>query len=66
MIDQAPLGIGITVAVFQLPGRVPLFVAMSSSRARYGVMASPPSFIISPETRSDLTDLFSRSLQSFS
>jgi len=31
---------------------------MSSSRARYGIMASPPSLRISPETRSGPTDLF--------
>jgi len=31
---------------------------MSSSRERYGIMASPPSFRISPETPSGPTDLF--------
>ena len=46
------------MAVFQSPGSVPLFIVMSSSRARYGIMASPPSLRISPETRSGPTDLF--------
>jgi len=46
------------VALFQSPGRVPLLVVMSSSRARYGIMASPPSFSISLEIQSDPTDLF--------
>ena len=46
------------MAVFQSPGRVPLFIVMSSIRARYGIMASPPSFRISPQTRSGPTDLF--------
>ena len=40
-----------------VPGRVPLFIVMSSSRAMYGIMASPPSFRISPETQSGPTDL---------
>jgi hypothetical protein len=31
---------------------------MSNSRARYGIMASSPSFLISPETLSGPTDLF--------
>jgi len=46
------------VALFQSPGSVPLFIVMSSSRARYGIMASPPSLRISPETQSGPTDLF--------
>ena len=46
------------MAVFQSPGRAPLFIVMSGSRARYGIMASPTSFRISPETRSVPTDLF--------
>jgi len=46
------------VAFFQSPGRVPLFIVMSSSHARYGIMASPPSFRISPKTLSGPTDLF--------
>jgi len=46
------------VAFFQSPGRVPLFIVISSSRARYGIMASPSSFIISLEIQSDPTDLF--------
>ena len=46
------------MALFQSPGSVPLFIVMSSRRARYGIMASPPSLRISPETRSGPTDLF--------
>jgi len=46
------------VALFQSPGSVPLFTIMSSSRASYVIMASPPSLRISPETRSGPTDLF--------
>jgi len=46
------------VAFFKSPGRVPLFIVMSSSRARYETQASLPSFRISPETQSGPTDLF--------
>jgi len=46
------------VAFFQSPGRVPLFIVMSSIHARYEIMAFPPSFRISPETPSGPTDLF--------
>jgi len=46
------------VALFQSPGSVPLFIVMSSSRATYGIMASPPSLKFSPETLSGPTDLF--------
>jgi len=46
------------MARFQSVGRVPLFIVMSSSRARYGIVASPPSFRISPEIPSGPTDLF--------
>jgi len=46
------------MARFQSAGKVPLFIVMSSSRARYGIMASPPSFRISPEIPSGSTDLF--------
>ena len=46
------------MALFQSPGSVPLFIVMSSSRARYGIMASPHSLRISPETRSGHIDLF--------
>jgi hypothetical protein len=53
-----PLWIGITVAFFQSPGSVPLFIVMSSSRARYGIIASPPNLRISPEIRSGPTHLF--------
>jgi hypothetical protein len=46
------------VALFQSHGSVPLFIVMSSSRVRYGIMASTPSSRISPEKRSGPTDLF--------
>jgi len=46
------------MARFQSAGRLPLFIVMSSSRARYGILASPPSFRISPEIPSGPTDLF--------
>ena len=39
----------VTQLQFQSAGRVPLFIVMSSNRARYGIMASPPSFSTSPE-----------------
>ena len=42
---------------FQSPDSVPLFIVMSSSLARYGIMASPPNVRISPQTRSGPTDL---------
>ena len=45
------------MALFQSPGSVPLLTVMSSSRARYGIMAFPPSLRISPGTRSGPTDL---------
>ena len=46
------------MALFQSAGRVPLFIVMSSNRARYGIIISPPSFRISPEIPSGLIDLF--------
>ena len=46
------------MALFQSPGSVPLFIVMSSTRARYAIMASPPSLRFSPETRSGPNDLF--------
>ena len=46
------------MARFQSAGRGPLFIVMSSSRARYGIMAVPSSFRISPEIPSGPTDLF--------
>jgi hypothetical protein len=42
---------------FQSLGIVAVLI-MSNNRARYGIMASPPSFKISLETLSGLTDLF--------
>ena len=38
MTDRPPCEEGITVALFQSPGSVPLFIVMSSSRARYRIM----------------------------
>jgi hypothetical protein len=46
------------MARFQSADRVPLFIVMSSSRARYGSMASPTSFRLSSEIPSGPTDLF--------
>ena len=46
------------MALFQSAGRLPLFIVMSSNRARYGIMASPPSFRISPQIPSGPIDLF--------
>jgi hypothetical protein len=46
------------MAFFQSLGIVALFTVMSNNRARYGIMASPPSFSISPETQPGPTDLF--------
>ena len=46
------------MALFQSPGSVLLLIFLSSSRARYGIMASLPSLRISPETQSGPTDLF--------
>jgi hypothetical protein len=43
---------------FQSLGIVPLLIVMSSNRARYDIVASPPSFRISPETLSGPIDLF--------
>jgi len=45
------------MALFQTAGRVPLFIVMSSNHARYGIMASPPSFKIYPEIPSGPIDL---------
>jgi len=46
------------MALFQSADRVPLFIVMSSNHARYGIMASAPSFRISPEILSGPIDLF--------
>jgi len=46
------------MALFQSAGRVPLFSVMSSNRARYGIMASPPNFSISPEIPSGPIGVF--------
>jgi hypothetical protein len=50
------------MAFSQSLGIVPLFTAMSNNRARYGFMASPPTFSILPETQSSPTDVFLRLL----
>ena len=46
------------MACFQSLGIAALLIVTSSNRARYGIMASPPSFRISPEMLSGPTDLF--------
>jgi hypothetical protein len=48
------------MALFQSLGIVALLllIVMSSSRARYAIMASPTNFRISPGTPSDPIDLF--------
>jgi hypothetical protein len=43
---------------FKLLGIVALLTVTSNNRARYGIMASPPSFRISPEKLPSPTDLF--------
>jgi hypothetical protein len=42
---------------YQSLGMVALLIVMSNSRARYGIMASPPSVIISPQMLSGPTGL---------
>ena len=49
---------GTTVAVIQSPGLALLFIAISSDLARYGIMASPPNFKISPGMSFGPTDFF--------
>jgi hypothetical protein len=46
------------MAFFQSLAIMALLIVMSSNRASYGIMASPPSFRISRETLSDPIDLF--------
>jgi hypothetical protein len=46
------------VALFHSAGREPLFIVMSSNHARYGIMAYPPSFNISPEILSGTINYF--------
>jgi hypothetical protein len=46
------------MALFRSAGGVPLFIVMSSNRARYGMMASSPSFRIYPGMPSDPIDLY--------
>jgi len=45
------------MALFQSAGGVPLFIVMSRNRARYGIIASPPRFRISPEMPSGPIDM---------
>jgi len=46
------------MAFFQSLGIVPLLIGMSSNRSRYGIMASPSIFKMSPGMLSGCTDLF--------
>jgi hypothetical protein len=46
------------MAFFQSLGIAALLFVMSNNSASYGIMASPPSFRISPDTLSGPTDLF--------
>jgi len=46
------------MAFLQSLGTVPLLILMSSNRARYGFMASPPIFSMVPGMPSGPTDLF--------
>jgi hypothetical protein len=46
------------MAFFQSLGIVALLNILLNSRSRYGIIDSPPSFIISPETLSGPTHLF--------
>jgi hypothetical protein len=46
------------MAFFQSLGIAALLTVTSNNRARYGIMASTPSFRISPETPPGPTDLF--------
>jgi len=46
------------MALFQSLEIAALLIVMSSNRARYGIMASMPSFRISPRTPSGPVDLF--------
>jgi len=45
------------MALFQSAGRIPLFIVMSSNRVRYGIVAYPPRFRISPEIPSGPIDV---------
>ena len=47
-----------TIAFFQSPGIAPFFIVISSNLARYGIMASPRNFKISPGISSGPTDFF--------
>jgi hypothetical protein len=49
---------GTTIALFQSLGIELLFIVISSNLARYGIMASPPNFKISPGMPSGPTDFF--------
>jgi hypothetical protein len=49
---------GTTKYFFQVPGKALLFIVISSHLARYGTMASPPNFKISPGMQSGPTDFF--------
>jgi hypothetical protein len=47
---------GITIAFLQSAGIALFFIVISSNLARYGIMATPPNFKISPGMPSGLTD----------
>ena len=49
---------GMAIAFFQSHGIELLFIVISSNLARYGIMASPSNFNISPGIPSGLTDCF--------
>ena len=49
---------GTNIAFFQSPGIAVLFIVISSNLARYGIIASPPYFKLSPGMPSGLTDFF--------
>ena len=47
-----------TISFFQSPGIALLFTVKSSNLARYGIVASPPNFKLSPGMPSGPTDFF--------
>ena len=54
------------MALFQSAGRLPLFIVMSSNRARYGIMASPPVLGLLQKYRHALLFVFYNRCYSFS
>jgi hypothetical protein len=49
---------GTTIDFFPSPERALLFIAITSNPARYGIMAYPPNFKISPGIQSGPTNFF--------